>query len=114
MSSITVTHSSLDLSNIVWRYMTVPVMGAIYTYHQIKGANGGGEIYAQGKDNATFTIYGRCALNSANSAILQQLNGERVTVTSSQHGTFSCYITNESHEQYNPAWMSFTITVMVI
>lgn len=114
MSSITVTHATLDLSNMIWRYMTVPVKGAIYIYHQIKGADAGGEIYKQGKDNATFSIYGRCALNSANSAVLQELNGEQVTVVSSVHGTFACYITNESHEQFNPAWMSFTITVMVV
>lgn len=114
MSSITVTHATLDLSGMVWRYMTPPVKGAIYTYHQIKGADAGGEIYIQGKDNATFTIYGRCALSSTNSTVLQALNGEQVTVTSSIHGTFSCYITNESHEQFNPAWMQFTITVMVV
>lgn len=113
MSGITVTKSGVDLSGFVWRYMTVPKKAAIYTYHQIKGATAG-SLYAQGTDSATFTVYGRCALSAANSAIVQAMTGSNITVASGIHGTFYCYVTDIAFSDYNSVWMQFSLTVRVV
>lgn len=111
--TITVTKSGTDLTAFVWRYMTPPKKAAIYTYHQIKGA-AAGDLYAQGTDSATFTLYGRCALSASNSTILQAMDGSSITVASDIHGTSTCYVTDTSYSKFNSVWMSFSLTVRVV
>jgi len=111
--TIEVRKSGIDLTAFIWRYMTPPKKAAIYTYHQIKGASAG-DLYAQGTDSATFTVYGRCALSASNSTILQAMDGSVITVVSDIHGTMSCYVTDTSYSKYNSVWMSFSLTVRVI
>jgi len=110
--SITVTITGLNLSAIVWRWESLWEPSAIYVHHQIKGATKG-PYYAQGTDNATATIEGRCERNAANETLLRSMLNKSATIQGmNSHTARITSIVDNSPS--NPAWIFFTMTCMEV
>ena len=108
--TLNVQVSGVDTSEFTWRYATPPVQAAIYTYHQIKGANKG-KVYPQGRDSATTTVSVKCPKNKKNTAVFKSLAGRSCTITSDAFDTMTGYITGVSPGENNSVWLFFNMTV---
>ena len=110
--TVSVSISGMDLSAIVWRTESLWIPSSIYVHHVIKGASKG-PYYAQGKDNATATLQGRCPRTAANETTLRNMINKYATVTGiNTHYARIVSITDSSPD--NPAWIYFTVSVMEV
>lgn len=111
---ISVSIDGVDLSAVIWTYLTPWSPTAQYTHHAIAGSDVGGPTYMEGQDNAVATLSGRVPLTDPGTkGLLMEIIGKRATVTETAGTQSASWIADviqaSPDSSVQTAWMFFTL-----